>query len=89
MSKTFDNKTVELIALGVAYALNCQKCMKVHKKAASDAGVSLNQMREALSVAAGVITGASGVTGTAAEEIFRGNIEELYSCCPEDSECCV
>ncbi len=88
MPKTFDNKTVELIALSVAYALNCQKCMKVHKKAAHDAGANLAEMREALSVASGVITGAKGVTETAAEDIFRGHIEDMYGCCPEGSECC-
>lgn len=88
MPKTFDDKTVELIALGVAYALNCQKCMKVHKKAAHNAGVTPIEMLEALSVAAGVITGAKGVTETAATEIFGGMVEDIYSCCPADSECC-
>ncbi|MES9900696.1 MAG: carboxymuconolactone decarboxylase family protein [Sedimenticola sp.] len=88
MSKTFNPKTAELIALGVAYALNCQKCMKVHKKAAREAGVSPVEMLEALSVATGVITGASGVTRAAAEEIFDGKVEDDYGCCPEGSECC-
>ncbi len=88
MSKTFNPKTVELIALGVAYALNCQKCMKIHKKAAREAGVSPAEMLEALSVATGVITGANGVTKTAAEDIFGGKIEDDYGCCPAGSECC-
>jgi AhpD family alkylhydroperoxidase len=88
MPKTFDRKTVELIALGAAFALNCQKCMKIHKKAASDAGVSSAEMLEALSVASGVVAGAKGVTKTAAAEIFGGTVEDDYSCCPAGSECC-
>lgn len=87
MSKTIDLKTEEMIALGVAYALNCQKCMRVHKKAAHNAGVSHEEMKEALSVAAGIITGAKGVTEKAVEEIFGSKVED-NRCCPEGSECC-
>ena len=87
MSKAIDLKTEEMIALGVAYALNCQKCMKIHKISAHNAGVTQEEMKEALSVAAGVITGAKGVAEKAAEQIFGSKIED-NRCCPEDSECC-
>ncbi len=87
MSKTIDLKTEEMIALGVAYALNCQKCMKVHKKVAHNAGVSHDEMKEALSVATGIITGAKGVTEKLAEKIFGGKVED-NRCCPEGSKCC-
>ncbi len=87
MSKIIDLKIEEMIALGVAYALNCQKCMKVHKKAARSAGVSHEEMKEALSVAAGIVTGAKGVTEKAAEEIFGSKVED-NRCCSEGSDCC-
>lgn len=87
MPKSVSLKVEEMIALGVAYALNCSKCMKVHKKAAYDAGVSIEEMNEALSVAEGVIKGARGVTKNEAEKIFGSKVED-NRCCPEDSECC-
>ena len=87
MSKSIDPKIEAMIALGVAYALNCQKCMKVHKKVAREAGLTVEEMKVALSVAAGIVTGARGVTETAAEEIFGSKVED-NRCCPEGSECC-
>lgn len=70
MAKSISLKIEEMIDLGVAYALNCNKCMKIHKKAAYDAGVSIDEMSEALSVAEGVVKGARGVTKNEAEKIF-------------------
>ena len=87
MSGLVDKKTEELIALGAAYAINCVKCMKVHRKAAFDAGVSSEEMNEALSVAEGVVSGARGVTKKEAKNIFGSKVAE-NRCCPEGSECC-
>ena len=87
MSELVDKKTEELIALGVAYAINCVKCMKVHKKVALDAGVSSEEMNLALSVAEGVVSGARGVAKKEAENIFGRKVDE-NRCCPEGSECC-
>ncbi len=87
MSEIFDKKTEELIALGVAYALNCVNCMNVHKKIAIDAGASSCEMNKALSVAEGVITGARGVAKKEAEKIFGSEVAD-NACCPEESPCC-
>ncbi len=87
MSEVLVKKTEELIALGAAYAINCVKCMKVHRKAALAAGVSAQEMNKALSVAEGVVTGARGVTKTEAESIFGSDVVDDL-CCPEKSDCC-
>jgi len=87
MSQSIGPKVEEMIALGVAYALNCHKCMKVHKKFARDAGLSPQEMNEALSVAEGVINGARNLTKEAVEEIFGSKVED-NRCCPVGSECC-
>jgi len=87
MSKLLDSKTEELIALGVAYALNCQKCIKVHKEIARKSGLSLSEMKDALSIAEGVIKGANSVTKGAIVEIFGSEVED-NRCCPIGSECC-
>ncbi len=87
MSETFDKKTEELVAIGAAYAINCVKCMKVHKKAALDAGVSLEEIHKALGAAEGVVTGARGVTKKEAESIFGSDVIASL-CCPKESDCC-
>ena len=87
MSESLDKKTEELIALGAAYAINCIKCMKVHKKAALDVGVSVEEVMEALNVAEGVVNGARGVTKKEVENIFGREVAD-NRCCSEGSECC-
>ncbi len=87
MSGLLEKKTEELIALGAAYAINCVKCMKVHRKAALDTGVTAAEIIEALGVAGGVVAGARGVTQKEAENIFGGEVVDNL-CCPEGSDCC-
>lgn len=85
MTGVLDSKTEELIALGAAYAINCIKCMKVHRKAALDAGASADEMNNALSVAESVVTGARGVTKKEAENLFGSEVVD-NGCCPDGSE---
>jgi len=87
MSEIIDSKTEEMIAISVAYALNCHKCMKVHRKIALNLGVTKAEISDALSIAEGVINGARNVTKDAAEIIFGSKVED-NRCCPEGSECC-
>lgn len=87
MEKVIDERTEELIAVGVAYAINCVKCMKVHKKAAREAGVSPEEMNAALCVAESVVSGARRVSKAEAENIFNSKVID-NRCCPEGSECC-
>ncbi len=87
MSEVMDKKTEELIALGAAYAVNCIKCMKVHRKAAFDVGLTTEEMNSALSVAESVVNGARGVTKKEAKNIFGSEVVD-NRCCSEGSECC-
>jgi len=86
MSKTIDLKTEEMIALGVAYAINCKFCMEYHKKKAAEAEVTQEEMHSAIQVAEGVKTGAYNKTRGYAEDMF-GEIKE-EKCCSGGSECC-
>lgn len=86
MTKTLDLKIEELIAIGVAYGVNCNFCMDYHKKKALEAGATEEEMLLALHVAEGVKKGAYNRTRARAEKLF-GEIEEKR-CCPEGSGCC-
>jgi AhpD family alkylhydroperoxidase len=81
-----DKKTEVMIALGAAYALNCQPCMEYHKKAAIEAGVTQEEMQDAIRVADAIKAGASSKT-----KEFAGNtlgFEQKERCCPPGSACC-
>lgn len=87
MSHSIDEKTQALIAVAVAYSINCLKCMKIHRKKAVDAGVSTAEINEALNTADGVVLGARGVTKQEAEALFRCEII-ASDCCEKGSGCC-
>ena len=81
------NKRIEeMVALGAAYALNCQPCMEVHKKAAIDAGVTVEEMQAVIRIAEGVKTGAGKRAQQVAEGLFGAVQGER--CCPPGSACC-
>jgi len=86
MSKILELKIVEMIALGVAYGINCKICMEYHKKLAVKAGVSEKEMHAAIQVAEGVTSGAANKTKGYAKDLFGEITEE--GCCAEGSECC-
>ncbi len=81
-----DKKIEEMIALGAAYAINCQPCMEYHKKMAIDAGLTIEEMHAAIQVAESVKTGAYNKTKASAKELFGELVEKR--CCPIGSECC-
>lgn len=81
-----DKKIEEMIALGAAYAVNCQPCMEVHKQKAIEAGLTEVEMLAAIQVAEAVKVGAAKKSKDFAENRF-GNIKE-ERCCPIGSECC-
>lgn len=81
-----DKKTEEMIALGVAYAINCTFCMEYHKKKAIKAGLTEEEMRAAIDVAEMVKTGAANKTTAVAKQLFgesekSGNRTSDSSCC--------
>ena len=81
-----DKKTEEMIALGASYALNCKPCMEIHKRLAAEAGVTSEEMQEALGVAEAVKEGAGKKNKEFAEKMF-GPIKAAQ-CCPVGSACC-
>ena len=80
-----NKKTKEMIALGVAYGINCTACMEYHKKEAIKAGLT-EEMLGAITVAKQVKAGAAKKTESVAWDLF-GKAGE-GSCCPAGSECC-
>ena len=83
---TMDKKTEEMIALGVAYSINCSACMEYHKKEAIEASLTEEEMLGAITVAKKVKAGAANKTESVARELFGQASESL--CCPPGSECC-
>ncbi|MHC4508843.1 MAG: carboxymuconolactone decarboxylase family protein [Planctomycetota bacterium] len=81
-----NKKTEEMIALGVAYAINCTACMEYHKEEAMTAGLTEEEMLEAIKVAKQVKTGAAKKTEAVARELFGQSSEG--QCCPPGNECC-
>ncbi len=86
MENLLNEKVKEMIAIGVAYAINCKPCMEIHKKWAIKAGLTQEEMLSAIQVAEGVRSGASNKTKSFVEDLF-GKVEE-ERCCVEGSECC-
>ena len=81
-----DKKTEEMIALGVAYGINCTACMEYHKKEAVKAALTEEEMLEAITVAKQVKAGAAKKTESVANQLF-GQASE-GPCCPSGSKCC-
>ena len=81
-----DKKTEEMIAIGVAYGINCLGCMEYHKSKGIEAGLSDEQMKEVVCIAEQVKTGAANKTKVFAKVLF-GEITE-GSCCTGEDECC-
>jgi AhpD family alkylhydroperoxidase len=81
-----DKKTEEMIALGVAYGINCIPCMEYHKKEAFKAGLTEEEMLGAIRVAKQVKAGAAKKTESVAGELFGGVGERR--CCPVGNKCC-
>ena len=81
-----NKKVEEMIALGAAYAVNCQPCMEVHRRKAIEAGLTQEEMQAAIQVADAVRTGAHKKAKQYARDLF-GEVKE-GQCCPVGSECC-
>lgn len=81
-----DKKIEEMIALGAAYAVNCQPCLEFHKQKATEAGLSGDEMRAAIEVAEAVKAGAYKKAREFTVNLF-GDVKE-ERCCPVGSECC-
>ncbi|MRR54157.1 MAG: hypothetical protein EG822_06550 [Deltaproteobacteria bacterium] len=65
-----DKKTMALISIGAAYAVNCKPCMELLKKAAVDAGATTEEMHDAVAAGEKVKNGAAVKARGFANEIF-------------------
>ena len=81
-----DKKTEKMIALAVAYGINCKFCMEYHRQKAVEIGLTPQEMRAAIEVAETVKTGAARKTRGYADELFADTAAE--PCCPPGSACC-
>lgn len=81
-----NKKIEEMIALGASYALNCKPCMEIHQRLAVEAGVTQEEMQDAIRVADGVKEGAGKKSKEFAEKMF--GLIKGGQCCPAGSACC-
>jgi AhpD family alkylhydroperoxidase len=51
---SLDKKTKELIAIGASAVAGCQGCLKGHLRKSLGLGITLDEIREAVAIAAGV-----------------------------------
>ncbi|MEM6886203.1 MAG: carboxymuconolactone decarboxylase family protein [Verrucomicrobiota bacterium] len=61
---TVPKKYKELIALGVALTTQCAYCLELHKKAAQEAGATVEEIAETIHVAAAIRAGGAITHGT-------------------------
>lgn len=74
-SKHLDAKTRELIALGVAVSLRCDGCINAHVDAALRAGVTKEEMIDAMGVAIMVNAGAAMVYSARTVDAWNAKTE--------------
>lgn len=87
--KNLDPETVELIAIGVASALRCEHCLKMHIRVAKRKGVSKERIFYAIMIGASISNAAVLAESTRAltSEFPDDGNEEEY-CCDSNCEIC-
>ncbi|KKH48418.1 carboxymuconolactone decarboxylase [Methanosarcina sp. 1.H.T.1A.1] len=95
--KNLDPETVELISIGVASALRCDHCLKMHIRIAKRKGITKEKIFYAIMIGASLANAAvlAGSTRALASE-FPGDEEgseeeesdEKEQCCDPDCEVC-
>ena len=78
-STRLDARTRELIALGVAVTLRCDGCINAHVEAAIKAGVSKEEIVDALGVAIMVNAGATLVYSARTMDAFHAKTDAVPS----------
>lgn len=81
-----DQKIMELISIGAAYAVNCKPCMEFHKKTAEAAGATREEMLAAIAAGEKVKNGAAVKAKAFARDIFGESTGE--PCCTPGSGSC-
>jgi AhpD family alkylhydroperoxidase len=77
-----DDKTKQLIAIGVSVAINCQPCLKFHHAKAKEAGACDEGIADAVAVAKMVRKGATSTT-----DKFVATILQNASGCVGSDDC--
>ncbi len=72
-SKHLDAKTIELISIGVAAALKCPHCLKLHIRVAQRLGVTKEEIFDAILIAGSLSNAAVLAEGTRAIEAEEQN----------------
>ena len=82
--KHMDPKTVELISIGVASALKCEHCLKMHMRVAKRLGIKKEEIFDAVLIGGTLSNAAVLAEGTRAiDEVLDGS-----EVCDEDCEVC-
>lgn len=84
-----DEKTKELIAIGVSVGTHCQPCLAFHLGKARQLGVREEDIREAIGIGHMVEQGASTAMRKYEGVLFGQVQSQVGSCCSgSDSPCC-
>ena len=81
-----DKKTKEMLALAASYAVNCHPCLDYHKQKAIEAGMTEEEMRQAIKVGEMVRNGAHKITKEKAAALF--GIADEKNCSQRSAESC-
>ena len=79
-----DIKTVELIALGASVAANCHPCLQTHLQKALQAGVTEQEIKDAIEVGRTVRTGAAN----SMDKLIAGLSIDPAKALSNSSTCC-
>ncbi|MDD3246820.1 MAG: carboxymuconolactone decarboxylase family protein [Methanosarcina sp.] len=90
--KNLDQETVELISIGVASALRCEHCLKMHIRIAKRKGIPKEKIFSAIMIGASLSNAAvlAESTRALASEFpsKEGENDEKEQCCDPDCEVC-
>ncbi len=95
--KDLDREAIELISIGVASALRCEHCLKMHLRIVKRKGISKEKIFSAIMIGASLSNAAVLAESTRAlasefpdenDNHKKGNEEEEEQCCDPDCEVC-
>lgn len=87
--KNLDPETVELISIGVASALRCEHCLKMHIRIAKRKGIPKESIFSAIMIGASLSNAAVLAESTRAlASALEGENEENDRCCDPNCEVC-
>jgi AhpD family alkylhydroperoxidase len=88
MKNIFDEKTVELIAVGCSVAAHCQPCLTYHVGKAREMGIAEEEIVEAINVGKMVEKGSSMAMNKFANEVTGSTAKSGPCCSDQKGNCC-